>query len=140
MASVHGSSQPGKGDSRRAWIEFSDSKLGIAFQHPPQWRAWRRGQDIYLDVKPKTSSDKSPADVRAQSLPTYRQVPQIDRALNGRLLSEQDNYVLHLTVGQGDFAHANAEHQIFEMGEDKKPRVAFGRFRNEPACPQTDLG
>lgn len=141
MASTHGGSQPRKGDSRRGgWIKFTDPQLGIAFEYPPQWHVWRNGRDIYLDVnpkildvKPETSDGNAPADERRKVAPTYRQAPQVDRAFNGRLLAEQGNYGLHLTVGQGDFAQGNAEHQIFEVGEDKMPRVAFGRFRNEPA-------
>lgn len=134
MVSAHGGRPPRKSDSRgEPWLAFSDSRLGIAFKYPPQWRAWRRGQDIYLGVKLKTSSGQPPADEHGQPVPTYSQALQVDRALNGRLLSDQDNYAVHLTVGPGDFAHANAVHRIFVMGEDKKPHVAFGRFRNEPA-------
>jgi hypothetical protein len=119
-----------KGDH---WIAFSDPQLGITFKHPPQWHAWRQGQSIYVNAMPKKSRDQVPADEHSQTSPTYRLAPQVDRALNGRRLSNRDNYVLHLTVGQGTFAQANAEHRVFELGENKKPQVAFGRFRNESA-------
>ena len=115
------------------WVVFSDPQLGITFEHPPHLRVWRHGQDIYMDVKPKASSSRAVPGERGQAASTYRQPPQIDRALNGRLLTEEDNYLLHLTVKQGNFAKANAEHKIFVKGEDKKYHVAFGRFRNEPA-------
>lgn len=134
MLNAYGGGKPSAGGPKGDhWVAFSDPQLGIAFKHPPQWHAWRKGQNIYVNVRPKKSLAQVPSGDYSKTPPTYRLSPQVDRALNGRQLSEQDSYVLHLTVGPGTFAQANAEHRVFEIGENKKPQVAFGRFLNESA-------
>jgi hypothetical protein len=140
MLSAHGGTTLSNEDSKReGWTVFSDPQLGIAFEHPVRWHVWRIGQDVFLHDKPKPSNVKKPSSGQGKAKMPYRQVPQVDLALNGRFLSEQDYYTLRLTVGQGTFSSANAKHQVFEFGDDKKPRVAFGRFNNEPAR-QRDWG
>lgn len=140
LFSAYGGITHSNEDSKReGWTVFSDPQLGIAFEHPLRWHVWRTGQDIFLHDKPKPSSVKKPSVGQGKAEMPDRQVPRVDQALNGRLLSEQGNYTLRLTVGQGTFTSANAKHQVFEFGDDKKPRVAFGRFNNEPAH-QRDWG
>jgi hypothetical protein len=58
--------------------------------------------------------------------------PQIYRALNGRATSQDDGYLIHIVVGQGDFTSANQKHAIFKQ-DTQGYRVAFGRFNNPPA-------
>lgn len=140
LFSAHGVTTRSNEDSKReGWAVFSDPQLGIAFEHPVRWHVWRTGRDLFLHDSPKLSGVKKPSAGHGKAKMTYSQVPQVDLALNGRFLSEQDNYTLRLTVGQGNFKSANSKHKVFEIGDDNKPRVAFGRFNNEPAR-QRDWG
>ena len=52
--------------------------------------------------------------------------------MNGRSLNDSGKYLIHLTVGQGDFFHANKEKSIFKKSH-KSFRLAFVRFKNPAA-------
>jgi hypothetical protein len=111
-----------KKSSQTSRVLYQSPELGIQFEHPRHYKVWQQGRKIFLaDIASlREEINKRPAN------------PRIYRALNGRTLSRGDGYLIHITVGQGDFTSANQKHAIFEK-DTQGYRVAFGRFNNPPA-------
>lgn len=111
-----------KKSSRTNRVLYQSPELGIQFEHPRDYKVWQQGREIFLaDIASlREAINKRPVN------------PRIYRALNGRTLARGDGYLIHITVGQGDFKSANEKNAIFEK-ETQRYRVAFGRFKNPPA-------
>ena len=108
---------------KRAWREYSFDLLGIRLSYPDSCEAWIKGGELFIRVKSTSSAE-------TQKAPLLE--PKTDRAVNGRILSQDGQYLLHLSLGSGDFRLANTRHRIFEKSNDGM-RVAFGRFENPRA-------
>lgn len=104
------------------WLVFSDARLGISFKYPSRYRVWVLNNDVFLD-------EKSPSK-------QFHEVSKVsDRAdllMNGRNLNEVGKYLLHFTMGQGDFLYANQNMGIFERS-GRSWRLMLGRFNNPHA-------
>lgn len=112
--------QPKHGPDK--WLNYSDTRLGIAFQYPSQYKVWKKNNEVFLDdaLLLKHTHQGSKAHER------------VDLLMNGRSLNDSGSYLIHLTSGQGDFFHANKEKNIFEKSGTNF-RLALGRFKNPVA-------
>ena len=109
--------------AKGAWREYSFDLLGVRLSYPDSCEAWIKGGELFIRLKSSSS-------VETKRVPPLE--PKADRAINGRILSQDGHYLLHLSLGLGDFQLANIKHQIFEKSSDVM-RVAFGRFQNPRA-------
>lgn len=108
--------------SQTRWVLYQSPELGIQFEHPAHYKVSQQGRELFLtDI----AALRDHVHKRPLNLQAYR-------ALNGRTLSRDDGYLIHITVGQGDFTSANQKHAIFEK-DSQGYRVTFGRFNNPPA-------
>ena len=108
--------------SDERWLEFSDKRLGIRFKFPSRFRVWQTNNELFFE-------DKLVAKQRAQ---ISKVDDRVDLLMNGRKLNDSGKYLVHFTLGQGDFTLANKDKGIFEKS-GKSLRLAFGRFDNPPA-------
>jgi hypothetical protein len=108
--------------SKESWLEFSDARLGISFKYPSSYRVWQANNEVFLDQKLNV---KNSAEV-------LRVDDKVDLLMNGRHLNHDGKYLVHFTLGQGNFSHANQEIGVFEK-RGKSLRLTLGRFRNPPA-------
>lgn len=115
------SAEPSKHRSEK-WIVFSDAHLGISFKYPNRYRVWVSNRDVFLDEKHPSKQFHEFSKVS----------DRVDLLMNGRNLNEAGKYLLHFTVGQGDFFHANQNMGIFERS-GRSWRLMLGRFNNPPA-------
>jgi hypothetical protein len=113
------------GHPPRGWLDFYDQALGVQFKYPPRWKVWTQGKEIFLD-KPSSVQKKQPK---------YFQFDSVDRAFNGRSLSNDGLYLLHFSTGAGNFESANNQHMVFKRGDKKDAghRLNYGRFDNPAA-------
>lgn len=105
-----------------AWREHSFPSSGVRLSYPDSYEAWIEGSELFIrqnSSAPPRGREPSPD-------------PRADRALNGRNLSHDGRYLLHLSLAMGDFALANSRHRIFGKSSQGL-RVAFGRFENSTA-------
>lgn len=109
-------------DLTRKWQVFSEPSLGVGFKYPGHLKVWTKGQEIFLDKA---------ASVQKKSR-NYSQLQGVDRALNGRIHSNDGLYLIQLSVGRGDFNSANKKIGAFDL-VDKEVRLTYGRFQNPAA-------
>lgn len=109
--------------AKGAWRDHSFDLLGIRLSYPDSCETWIKGGELFIRLKSSSTAE-------TKRVPTLE--PKADRAINGRILSQDGHYLLHLSLGSGDFHLANTKHQIFEKSSDGM-RVAFGRFQNPRA-------
>lgn len=109
--------------AKSTWREYSFDFLGIRLSYPDSCEASIKGGELFIRLK-------SNGSVERKVMPSLQ--PNADRAINGRILSQDGQYLLHLSLGSGDFQLANAKYRIFEKSSNGT-RVAFGRFENPRA-------
>lgn len=109
---------------RRAekWLAFSDARLGISFKYPSTYRVWVANNQVFLDEKHPSKPFHEVSKVS----------DRVDLLMNGRNLNESGKYLLHFTVGEGNFLYANQQLGIFEKS-GRSWRLMLGRFNNPPA-------
>lgn len=112
--------EPSKHQSEK-WF-FSDARLGISFKYPSRYRIWVLNNDVFLDEKSPSKQFHEVAKVS----------DRVDLLMNGRNLNAVGKYLLHFTMGQGDFLHAIQNMGIFERS-GRSWRLMLGRFINPPA-------
>ncbi|MEY4568096.1 MAG: hypothetical protein RLY14_3066 [Planctomycetota bacterium] len=113
------------GHPPRAWLDFYDQALGVQFKYPPHWKVWTQGNEIFLDKRSSVQKKKT----------KYFQFDSVDRAFNGRILSNDGLYLLHLSTGAGSFESANNRYMVFKRGDKKDSELSlnYGRFGNPSA-------
>lgn len=104
------------------WLSFSDARLGISFKYPTRYRVWVSNNEVFLDEKLPVKKFHEVSKVS----------DRVDLLMNGRSLNDAGKYLMHFTVGKGDFLHANQDMGIFEKSGHSW-RLVLGRFNNPPA-------
>lgn len=104
-----------------SWKTYSNAELGVAFCHPTQLVIQAEGKDIYVRKQPFPPLK-----------PTLPRKNNVDLLLNGKRLSDPNDYVAHFHIGRGDFTTANNKETIF-IDDQGIIRSGIGRFKNPKA-------
>lgn len=103
------------------WKSYSNPQLGVTFCHPAKLIVQIQDENIYVR-KCQTSPLK----------PTTPRKNNVDLVLNGKRLSDPNDYIAHFRIGRGDFTAANSKEIIF-IDDKSTIRAGIGRFNNPKA-------